>query len=259
MEEGQVRVMDETAVVSGEAATEAGADWNPVERVILERRSVRKYKDRQVPENVVQRVLEAGRFAPSAGNGQPWKFIVIRDRDLIDEMERDIVRWCKIFKFFIDWRTSPLGRRLAWLMSQVSIRVKRNQLHPIPFGAICLVADGKLRAFHGAPTLILLLEDRRGAASPQVDIGCCGENMVLAAHSMGLGTCWVGFVELLKYGLKWRRRLGIEFPYRICEGICLGYPFGNPDGMIEREVMDVDWYEDGVMRTVRQGGDDVTV
>src|SRR5665647_1075497 len=139
--------MDETAVAGG-GETGAGADWNPVERVILERRSVRKYKDRQVPENVVQRVLEAGRFAPSAGNTQPWKFIVIRDAAMLDEMERDIVRWCKIFKFFIDWRTSPLGRRMAWLMSQVSIRVKRNQLHPIPFGAICLVADGKLRAFH---------------------------------------------------------------------------------------------------------------
>ena len=253
--------MDETAVEAeqAEVGTGTGADWNPVERVILERRSVRKYKDRQVPENVVRRILEAGRFAPSAGNAQPWKFIVIRDREMIDEMERDVVRLCKVFKFFLDWRTSPLGRRVTWLMAQAFIRIKRNQLHPIPFGAITLIAEGKLRAFHGAPTLILLLEDRRGVSRPQVDIGCCGENVVLAAQSMGLGTCWVGFVELLKYGLKWRRRLGIEFPYRICEGICLGYPVGNPAGMIEREVMDVDWYEDGAMRKVRQGGDDVTV
>jgi nitroreductase len=251
--------MDETAVVAGETEVATGADWNPVERVILERRSVRKYKDRQVPENVVRRILEAGRFAPSAGNAQPWKFIVIRDRAMLDEMERDVVRLCKVFKFFLDWRTSPLGRSATWLMAQTFIRIKRNQLHPIPFGAITLIAEGKLRAFHGAPTLILLLEDRRGVSRPQVDIGCCGENIVLAAQSMGLGTCWVGFVELLKYGLKWRKRLGIEFPYRICEGICLGYPVGNPQGMIEREVMDVDWYEDGAMRKVRQGGDDVTV
>jgi nitroreductase len=254
-----VRGMDETAVVAGETEVATGADWNPVERVILERRSVRKYKDRQVPENVVRRILEAGRFAPSAGNAQPWKFIVIRDRAMLDEMERDVVRLCKVFKFFLDWRTSPLGRSATWLMAQTFIRIKRNQLHPIPFGAITLIAEGKLRAFHGAPTLILLLEDRRGVSRPQVDIGCCGENIVLAAQSMGLGTCWVGFVELLKYGLKWRKRLGIEFPYRICEGICLGYPVGNPQGMIEREVMDVDWYEDGAMRKVRQGEDDVTV
>ncbi|MFH1149433.1 MAG: nitroreductase family protein [Actinomycetota bacterium] len=251
--------MDETAVVeTPEVKAPSGEDWNPVERVILERRSVRKYKDRQVPENVVRRVCEAGRFSPSAGNSQPWKFVVIRDRELIDEMERHVVRWCKLFKFFLDWRSSPLGRLVPWLMAQVSIRVKRSQLHPIPFGAICLIAEGKLKAFHGAPTVILILEDRRGVSRPQVDVGCCGQNMVLAAHSMGLGTCWVGFVELLKYGLKWRRKFGVEFPYRFCEAICLGYPVGNPDGIIEREVMEVDWYEDGAKRSVLQGGNDVT-
>jgi nitroreductase len=251
--------MEETVTAgSTDPAAPQGEEWNPVERVILERRSVRKYKDRQVPAGLVQRVLEAGRFAPSAGNSQPWKIIVIRDKAMIEEMERDVVRWCKLFKFFLDWRTSPLGRRVPWLMAQVSVRIKRNQLHPIPFGAICLVADGKLPVFHGAPTLMLILEDRRGVAHPQVDVGCCGQNMVLAAHSMGLGTCWVGFVELLKYGLKWRRRLGIAFPFRICEGIALGYPYGHPDGMIEREAMDVDWYEGGVRTTVLQGGEDVT-
>ncbi|MHB8894539.1 MAG: nitroreductase [Candidatus Geothermincolia bacterium] len=251
--------MDEVATAESAGLSESeGEDWNAVERVILERRSVRKYKDRQVPENMVRRILEAGRFAPSAGNAQPWKFVVVRDRALIDEMERSIVRWCKIFKLFIDWRTSPLGRRISWFFAQVSIRVKPNQLHPIPFGAISLIADGKLGAFHGAPTVILVLEDRRGVSHPEVDIGCCGQNMVLAAHSMGLGTCWVGFCELLKYGLKWRRRFGVEWPYRFCEAICIGYPHGNADGMVERESMEVDWYEDGTKRTVVQGGQDVS-
>jgi len=241
-----------------ETKTAGGDEWNPVERVILERRSVRKYKDRQVPEGMVRRILEAGRFAPSAGNAQPWKFIVVRDRAMIIEMEAYCVQRAKVLRFLLDWRTSPLGRTIPWLLAQVSIRVKRNQLHPIPFGAICLVADGKLKVFHGAPTLILILEDVRGVSRPQVDIGCCGQNMVLAAHSMGLGTCWVGFVELFKFGTRWKKRLGVEFPYRFCEAICVGYPYGEPDGIIEREVMGVDWYEDGKKKTVTQGGPDVT-
>ena len=227
----------------------AGRDWNPVERVILERRSVRKYKDKQVPENMVRRILEAGRFSPSAGNCQPWKFVVVRDRDIIEEMERDVRRLCRIIRFFLDWRTSPLGR-LAWLLSQISIRLMPNKLHPIPFGAICLIADGKLTTFHGAPTVIFILKDRRGVGHPEVDVGCCGQNMVLAAHSMGLGTCWVGFVELLKADPKWRRRLGVEYPYQICEGISLGYPVGNPDGMVAREARTVTWLENGGRREV---------
>jgi len=226
-----------------------GMDWNPVERVILERRSTRKYKDKQVPEALVRRILEAGRFAPSAGNSQPWRFMVIRDQKMIDEMEKYVQLRCKLFKFFLHWRTSPLGK-IAWMYSQVGIRVRRNDLHPIPFSAIKVIADGKLKLFHGAPTVILILKDKRGAGKPELDCGICGHNMVLAAHSLGLGTCWVGFVDLLKYGTKWTRKLGISFPYDLVEGIAIGYPIGNPDGIIERELHEVEWFENGQRKTV---------
>jgi nitroreductase len=226
-----------------------GMDWNPVERVILERRSNRKYKDKQVPEAMVRRILEAGRFAPSAGNSQPWRFMVIRDRKMLDDMEKYVQIRCKVFKFFLNWRVSPLGK-LAWLYSQIGIRLMPNDLHPIPFSAITVIADGKLKLFHGAPTVILIFKDKRGAAKPELDCGICGQNMVLAAHSLGLGTCWVGFVELLKYGAKWKKELGISFPYDLVEGIALGYPIGNPDGIVERELQEVEWFEDGQWKTV---------
>ncbi len=226
-----------------------GMEWNPVERVILERRSVRRYKEEQVPEKLVRRVLEAGRFAPSAGNSQPWKFIVIRDPGMLEEMEKYVRLRCRLLKFLLDWESSPLGR-LSWFLSQVYIRLMPNELHPIPFGAIRLIADGKLRLFHGAPTVILVLMDRRGVSKPQVDVGICGQNMVLAAHSLGLGTCWVGFVELFKFGTKWKRKLGIKWPYRLMEGIALGYPVGEPDGMVARELHEIDWWEDGRKRAV---------
>lgn len=235
---------------SGEQALPQGDDWNPVEKVILERRSVRKYKDKQVPENVIRRILEAGRFAPSAGNCQPWKFIVIRDREMLEKMERDCRLLCRLLMFLLNYRESPLGYRIPWLLSQVYIRILRHELHPIPFGALGLIANGKLSLFHGAPTVIILLEDRRGVGKPQIDIGCCGQNMVLAAHSMGLGTCWVGIIKTLTYFPWWKRRLGIEFPHKMCEAITLGYPLGHPDGMVPRETVETDWFEDGQKRTI---------
>lgn len=242
-------------VETGDAAETSvpleGQDWNPVERVILERRSVRKYKDQQVPEALVRRILEAGRFAPSAGNSQPWKFIVIRDQALIDRIERDIRRFCRVIAPMLDTRQSPLGRRIPWLIFQLFVRLKRNDLGPMPHTAIVGIATGLFTAFHGAPTLIFILKDKRGASRPEVDVGCCGQNMVLAAHSLGLGTCWVGFVEPLNYyGPIWKRRLGVKWPYEFCEVIALGYPVGHPDGMIPRETQEIDWYEDGVKRTV---------
>ena len=59
-----------------------------------------------------------------------------------------------------------------------------------------MIADRKLGLWHGAPTVILIFKDIRGVCNPDLDCGIAGQNMVLAAHSMGLGTCWVGFAKL---------------------------------------------------------------
>lgn len=242
--------MEEVAVAQSLASVAPTAgEWTAVEEQVLRRRSVRKYKERQVPEDLVRRVLEAGRFAPSAGNCQPWKFVVVRDRAIIDEMEHDIRLACRLFAFLMDWRTSPIGRGPALFMHKLNATLLPNMLHPIPTGAVFAVARGDLMAFHGAPTVILLCEDVRGVSKPEVDLGCCGQNMVLTAHSLGLGTCWVGLVELLKRP-KWKKRFGISYPYRFCEGIVLGYPFGEPDGMVPRELQAIDWYENGHKKIV---------
>lgn len=53
---------------------------------IMERRSIRSYKDKEIPEESLNRILEAGRWTPSAGNRQPWEFVVIRDKDTLREI-----------------------------------------------------------------------------------------------------------------------------------------------------------------------------
>ena len=61
-------------------------EWTVIERTIMERRSMRNFKEDPVPEPLIRRVLEAGRFAPSSGNCQCWKFIVVTDKAVIKEM-----------------------------------------------------------------------------------------------------------------------------------------------------------------------------
>jgi len=63
--------------------------------VIKKRQSVRSYQDKEIPEDVLQQVLEAGRLAPSASNKQHWKFIVVKDEDL----RKKLVPACKNQKF----------------------------------------------------------------------------------------------------------------------------------------------------------------
>jgi len=61
--------------------------------VILNRRSIRRYKSDPIPEDVLHRILEAGRLAPSAGNRQPWHFIVITDPEIKDKLSQGRWNW----------------------------------------------------------------------------------------------------------------------------------------------------------------------
>ncbi|OGP57554.1 MAG: hypothetical protein A2V67_17475 [Deltaproteobacteria bacterium RBG_13_61_14] len=228
---------------------EPGEDFNLVEDVIYRRRSNRSYLKKQVPEYLVRRILEAGRFAPSAGNAQPWKFIVVQDQKMIAEMTQDIVRVCKLAKQFLNYLEPGKGGR-EWLTKLLQ-RIRKNELHPIPLGAMYLIAEGKLGVWHGAPTVIPILVDMRAPGKPFVDAGIAGQNMVLTAHSLGLGTCWVSFIQPLEYYPKWRKKLGLRYPYKLVTSIALGYPKGNPDGHVNRETQAIDWFaEDGSFKVV---------
>jgi nitroreductase len=228
---------------------EPGAPFNFLEEVIFSRRSVRFYQERQVPEHLVRRILEAGRFAPSGGNAQPWKFAVIQDPAMIAEMSRDVVQVCKRVVGLADY-TEP-GKERRESLAKLLQRFLPNMFHPIPLAAMKLIAQGKLGVWHGAPTALVLLADMRAPGTPFLDLGIAGQNMVLAAHSLGLGTCWVGFIAPLAMMPKWRKRLGIGYPYKLAASIALGYPRGRPDGFVPRETKAIDWYgQDGNFRVV---------
>ena len=237
---------------------EEGMPWNPVEKVIMERRSIRKYKKDPVPESLIRRILEAGRFAPSAGNQQPWKFVVINSREIIDAMEKDATRVAKFFMFWFNYTDSTGIVRFIrkFLAHTFAFRLFANELHPAPFVAMVEASKGRTKFWHDAPVVILILEDKRGVSSPPVDIGVAGQNMVIAAHSLGVGTCWVGFCKLLTYLPYWKKRLGATYPYRLRESITLGFPASKADGEVVREVQLVDWLSGSVNekpRTERQG------
>lgn len=229
---------------AGDRVERLRTERTQTEEVILRRRSVRVYRKKQVPEFMIRRMLEAGRFAPTAGNGQPWKFVVIRDPEIIRGLTETTRRICKLFAWLIDYR----GRRWSWRLplAKLFIRLQANDLHPVPFSVLPLIARGELGLFHGAPTVILILKDVRGVSNVDLDCGIAGQNMVLAAHSMGLGTCWVSFAKLaFRYSRRWKKRLGIGHPYRFVSSLAVGFPVGQPDGMVARSAVAVDWFEDG--------------
>lgn len=219
-----------------------GMPWNEIERVIYERRSVRDFKSKPVPPGLLRRVLESARFAPSAGNQQPWRFIVIDDPEMIREMEDDIIWFIKLVTRILD-NPNRIVRLLLRPLTRFAQWRKPSEFHPVPFILFQRISADALRVFHNAPVVVLLIEDRRGVGSPQLDLGIAGETMVLTAQSLGLGTCWIGLVKILMYFPRWRKRLGIRYPYRLNEAIVLGYMRGRQRGEVPREKQELIWFD----------------
>jgi len=224
---------------------EEGMEWNPVEKVIMERRSIRAFKNKPVSDSIIKRILEAGRFAPSAGNCQPWKFVVVRDPEILAAMERDTVRLTKFMMWFIDYERNAVRRIFLKPFVKVLARIIPNMLHPIPFNLLQRIAADAVPVYHNPPAMILMLIDKRGVGSPDLDAGICGQNMVLAAHSLGLGTCWVGMVTVLMKLPKWKKIFGVKYPFTLDDCIILGWPKGDYDGEVDREVQIVEWIDEG--------------
>ena len=229
--------------------SEIESQLTDVEKVIYRRRSVRVYKKDPVPKEMIRRVLEAGRFAPSAGNCQGWKFVVVTDRNLMDDLSASTIKFLNVFTKL--YQGKGLGRTF---LKKMLAFIKPNAIDMRPMVAIQALSTpkfgkGKLDCFFGAPVAIILVTHHLHVSEPELGMGICGQNMVLAAHSLGLGTCYVGFISnalnldpITK--MKFRKKLGIEWPYdSVATVLTLGYPAVPLDKPVDREFPKVAWVE----------------
>jgi len=225
--------------------------WNAVEKAILERRSVRNYEDKPVPETLIRRVLEAGRFAPSAGNCQPWKFIVITDRKVLDEIDAAVKG--VIGGLSGMYRNDDMVKGLAGMVN----REEPGLFDPrLALGGMGSIASSGMGCTLDAPALILLCADTRSIGGPQINIGICGTNMNLVANSLGIKACWVGFTATVHMVPGFAEKLGVKPPWRIVSSLTLGWPAFKQEGIVPREYRPVTWVRPGAA-PVEEAADDV--
>ena len=216
-------------------------EWNTIERAVFNRRSVRNFKDKPVPEPLIRRVLEAGRFAPSAGNCQPWKFIVVTDKALIEEMDEAIYNVLNMM--YITYKNDELVENL----------VPMYEADPNPglydpriilggLGSICRKYGP---VFLNAPAVILIAGDERAISGPDINVGICGQNMNLVANSLGIRACWLGFSQVINMVPPLKEKLGVNEPWKISSGLVLGYPRFKQEGVVPREFRPVTWFRKG--------------
>lgn len=216
------------------------AKWTEVELAILNRRSVRNFKETPVPEPLIRRVLEAGRFAPSAGNHQPWKFTVVTDKKFITELEEAAYNVNKgLYELYINDDTVMK----AFAMVGGTLPAPVFDYRVMVGGFRALVAKD-LSIFFNAPCVIFV-GGHENLNGPELQIGICGQNMNLAAQSLGLGCCWSNFGRDVRLVPEIRARLGFVDGWNIITAMCLGYPKFKQEGMVPRMFRPITWFRPG--------------
>ena len=174
---------------------------NEVMNTILHRRSIRRFDDRQIEEPALRQILQAGLYAPSAGGRQGVIFAVCQDREI--------------------------NERLGKIKRANSNPHMANGDNYVSHEQPSIADDPKLiNAFYGAPTVITLFAPKNFLFS-QEDCAAAAENMMLAADSMGIGSCYIGqgwtaFAD--PYGQEKLREWNIPTDHYAVMQLLLGYP-----------------------------------
>ena len=186
---------------------------NTVIETILKRRSVRKYEDRPVPRELLEQIVECGRFAPTAMGMQPWHFTVVASRAVLDKISAANAK-----VLLADPNAPPTLR--------------------------ADVASGSFDSFRGAPCAVLM-SGENGKNFADVDCANAVENMALAAESLGLNSVYLASFKLSlmgEAGAELRAELGIPEGFTPNLALAIGYGAENPAAKPRREGC-VNWVE----------------
>ena len=174
---------------------------NEVIKNILERHSVRKFKGEQIEDAKLEQIIEAGLYAPNAGSRQSAIIAICQDKEINRILGKHNA---SAFKGQISTSTTYISKEQPSIADDPNLR------------------DG----FYGASTVITLFAPKNFIYS---EMDCCvmAENMILAAHSLGIGSCFVGrAVETFScdLGQEILKKWEIPFECRAFLHVVLGYP-----------------------------------
>jgi nitroreductase len=191
-----------------------GGIMNPVIEAIKKRRSVRSYESKKVPRDIIETIIQAGNEAPSSMNYQPWRFVVVEDKEIHQKLLRIALPNAK--KIF-DTTKEKDPTRYESIMKRFD-----ESEDPIYYSApvIVFVIGQGIYAGHSCPL--------------------ASENMMLAAYSLGLGSCWVGLGSMIADNPEARKLLDLKDDEQIFGPIIMGYPKSYPEPPLKKKP-EVKW------------------
>ncbi len=172
--------------------------------IIKGRRSIRKYEDKEVPEDLLNQILESVQWAPSWANTQCWEVIVVKDQGLKEALAEVLPKTNPVRKHFTE-------------------------------APVILVLCGKLESagyYKGQVTTKL-------GDWFMFDLGLAAQNLCLTAHDLGLGTVITGLFDHGKAG----KILGVPEGYELVSLIPVGYPTYDSKAPKRRDINDFTHYD----------------
>ena len=157
---------------------------------IQARRSIRKYAGDDIPGEMIIQMLEAARLAPSTGNSQPWRFIVVREKSVREELCR-----LRHGQKFIE--EAPVVIICFADLNRFSPEARRNKWKELSEWGIADTLSGRL----SQPEFWERLASKPGLSREQQlmtavpDTYIAIEHLLLMATALGLGTCWIGATD----------------------------------------------------------------
>lgn len=177
-----------------------GSTGNKVIASIMSRRSVRKYREEQIKDEKLDLILTAGQYAPSGGNNQTTHLLVIQNKEVLLEL-----------KALVEQEFAGMEIQEGMYKSIKS--------------SILASKKGGYDFFYSAPVLIAAA-NKKGYGNALNDCACVLENMMIAAASLDIGTCWINQLRWLdenKAVRAYMQKLGLAEDETICGGLSLGY------------------------------------
>ncbi len=180
---------------------------------IITRRSTRKYLDKEVSQELLEKIIETGRYAPSGGNSQSNHFLVIQNKQIIDHLVKMVER--------------------AFSQMEITENMYRSLQN-----SINLSKKGGYVFCYNAPVLIIVA-NKKDYGNNQADCALALENMMLEANELDLGSCYINQLKWLNEDqkiLSYLQSLGMNEDERVYDSLIVGYPDTN-DGKPLRKVL----------------------